>query len=232
MKTLSSKLKINKFSPLQIGFIASFILHSALFASLLDFKRLTRENSMQSKSLNIAIANIAGQNLDSQQAKKSPQKNYKKHKKHKHKHKKHKVLQKEMPFAPSQTPPQEQKIQEIAESSEDSAVDSSAGASVNQGEIIEILGSGDALHASILDIINKNRGNYPKMARMQGLQDKIRVEFILLTSGDVREIRIISGRHRILNNDAISVIKRSAGQLPKPERNKRVSVVLAYDLVK
>lgn len=51
---------------------------------------------------------------------------------------------------------------------------SQLGVSTNLGDRVEILGNNDALYATILDIINKNR-NYPKMARIQQLQDRIQV---------------------------------------------------------
>lgn len=238
MKTLSSKLKINKFSPLQIGFIASFVLHSALFAFALDFHS-TSEKSMKSQSINISLANIAGQNIHAQ-------KSHKAHKKHHKKRKVNKTAQKE---SPTKQEPQKEQIAEstpktIADSAvdspqdsasdtdfaADSAVDSTLGASANAGEKVEILGTDDALYASILDIINSNR-IYPKIAIIRKLQDNIKVEFILHKSGKVQALRVISGKHRILNDNALDTIMRASKSFPKLEKSKMIRIVISYDLV-
>lgn len=234
MKTLSSKLKINKFSPLQIGFIISFVLHSALFALALDFNSVS-EKSMKSQSINISLANIAGQNIHTQ-------KSHKAHKKHHKKRKANKIVKKEVPI--KEQPKQEQ----IAESNLDSALDSAndadfmqdfaqdsmldstLGASANAGEKVEILGTDDALYATILDIINSAR-IYPKIAIIRKLQDDIKVEFILHKSGEVQALRVISGKHRILNDNALDTIARASKKFPKPERSKMIRMTISYDLI-
>lgn len=239
MKTLSSKLKINKFSPLQIGFIISFVLHSALFAFALDFNN-TSEKSMKSQSINISLTNIAGQNINAQ-------KSHKAHKKKHHKKRKaNKVVKKE---SPTKEQPKQEQIAEstpktIADSAvdsannsasdtdfaADSALDSTLGASANAGEKVEILGTDDALYASILDIINSNR-IYPKIAIIRKLQDNIKVEFILHKSGEVQALRVISGKHRILNDNALDTIMRASKSFPKIEKSKMIRIVISYDLV-
>lgn len=214
---MSLKHKLNSVSPLKIGFVASFALHSSLFAFLVvDFKRVENIKSMPSQALSLSLENISGEAVNSRKSKRI-------HKKHHHRHRAHKKS-----FVPAKKQMQEE-MQEIAESVE-SDLDSTLAASANLGAKVEILGSGDALYATILDIINKNR-HYPKIARARKLQDKIQVEFILLTSGEVMGIRVISGRHSVLNDDAIDTIKRSAGQFPKPKRSKKVRVNVVYDLV-
>lgn len=243
MKTLSSKLKINKFSPLQIGFIASFVLHSALFAFALDFHS-TSEKSMKSQSINISLANIAGQNIHAQ-------KSHKAHKKHHKKRKVNKTAQKE---SPTKQEPQKEQIAEstpktiadsavdspqdsasdtdfAADSAVDSMLDSTLGASTNAGEKVEILGTDDALYATILDIINSAR-IYPKIAIIRKLQDDdIKVEFILHKSGEVQALRVISGKHRILNDNALDTIARASKKFPKPEKSKMIRMTISYDLI-
>lgn len=215
---MSLKQKLSSISPLKIGFVASFALHSSLFAFLVvDFKRVENIKSMPSQALSLSLENISGEAIDSRKMKKI-------HKKHRHHH--HRAHKKSFIPAEKQMP---KEMQEVAESNE-SDLDSTMGASANLGEKVEILGNNDALYATILDIINKNR-HYPKIARARKLQDKIQVEFILLTSGEVVGIRVIAGRHSVLNDDAIGTIKRSAGQFPKPKRSKKVRVSVVYDLV-
>lgn len=215
---MSLKHKLSSISPLKIGFVASFALHSSLFAFLVvDFKRVENIKSMPSQALSLSLENISGEAIDSRKAKRI-------HKKHRHHH--HRAHKKS--FIPAEKQMLDE-MQEVAESAE-SDLDSTMGASANLGEKVEILGNNDALYATILDIINKNR-HYPKIARARKLQDKIQVEFILLTSGEVVGIRIIAGRHSVLNDDAIGTIRRSAGQFPKPKRSKKVRVNVVYDLV-
>lgn len=215
---MSLKHKLSSISPLKIGFVASFALHSSLFAFLVvDFKRVENIKSMPSQALSLSLENISGEAIDSRKMKKI-------HKKHRHHH--HRAHKKSFISAEKQMLDE---MQEITESNE-SDLDSTMGASANLGEKVEILGNNDALYATILDIINKNR-HYPKIARARKLQDKIQVEFILLTSGEVVGIRVISGRHSVLNDDAIGTIRRSAGQFPKPKRSKKVRVNVVYDLV-
>lgn len=234
MKTLSSKLKINKFSPLQIGFIISFVLHSALFALALDLNSVS-EKSMKSQSINISLANIAGQNINAQ-------KSHKAHKKHHKKRKANKIVKKEAPI--KEQPKQEQIAESnldsaldsandtdfTADSAQDSMLDSTLGASANAGEKVEILGTDDALYATILDIINNAR-IYPKIAIIRKLQDDIKVEFILHKSGEVQAIRVISGKHRILNDNALDTIARASKKFPKPERSKMIRMTISYDLI-
>ena len=206
----------SRISPLKIGFVASFMLHSSLFAFLVvDFRRVHKEPSMPSQAMSLSLENISGEAVDSRKMKRH-------HKKHHH----HKPPREAN--LPAETPLPE--VADEVENSEDSEIDSTMASSANVGEKIEILGSGDALYASILDIINKNRGNYPKMARIKRLQDRIQVEFVLLSSGEVVGIRVLHGRHRILNDDAIAVIKRSAGEFPKMERSKKIRLMLKYEL--
>lgn len=206
---------ISRISPLKIGFVASFVLHSSLFAFLvIDFERKTNIDSMRSQALNIGLENISGKAVDSRKMKRH------------HKKKHHRKPPRES-IIPAEKPMPE--VVEEAENSVEGDLDSTLGVSANLGDRVEILGNNDALYATILDIINKNR-NYPKMARIQRLQDRIQVEFVLLSSGEVMGIRIVRGRHRILNDDAIETIRRSVAEFPKMERSKKIRLMLKYDL--
>lgn len=223
---MSLKHKLNSISPLKIGFVASFALHSSLFAFLVvDFKRVENIKSMPSQALSLSLEHISGANMDSQKIQKKPKKP---------------KLSAKTPIPPQKSAEPvkssddsiknaDNEADSMLQSSSDSNIDSTLGTSANVGEQTEILSNGDALYATIMDIINKNR-HYPKMAIRQKLTDRIQVEFILLANGEVVGIRIVDGRHRILNNDAIDTIKRSATQFPKMERSKKVRVIVAYDL--
>ncbi len=206
---------ISRISPLKIGFVASFVLHSSLFAFLvIDFERKISIDSMHSQALNIGLENISGKAVDSRKMKRHHKK------KHHHKPPRESIIPAEKPMP---------EVVEEAENSVEGDLDSTLGVSTNLGDRVEILGNNDALYATILDIINKNR-NYPKIARIQRLQDRIQVEFVLLSSGEVMGIRIVRGRHRILNDDAIETIRRSVAEFPKMERSKKIRLMLKYDL--
>ena len=206
---------ISRISPLKIGFVASFVLHSSLFAFLvIDFERKISIDSMHSQALNIGLENISGKAVDSRKMKRHHKK------KHHHKPPRESIIPAEKPMP---------EVVEEAENSVEGDLDSTLGVSTNLGDRVEILGNNDALYATILDIINKNR-NYPKIARIQRLQDRIQVEFVLLSSGEVMGIRIVRGRHRILNDDAIETIRRSVAEFPKMERRKKIRLMLKYDL--
>lgn len=226
MKSLSSKPKASKLTPLKIGFISSFVFHSVLFAILIiDFTNDKQAESMRSQAINISLANISGSNIDSRQL-------IKQHKKHKH-HRKHH----HKPQNLTEAIPIMEHSQEIFEESKDSkdlqnadsTIDSTLGASVKLGDKIEILGNDDALYATILDIINSNR-NYPRMAIIRKLKDRIQVEFILHKNGKVQAIKVLKGRHQILNDNAIDTINRVSDRFPKPERSKMIRLTLVYDL--
>lgn len=226
MKNLSSKPKASKLTPLKIGFISSFVFHSVLFAILIiDFTNDKQAESMRSQAINIKLANISGSNIDSRQLIKQ----HKKHNHKKHHHHKPRQLTEAIPIMEHS-----QEIFEESENSEDlqnadSTIDSTLGASVNLGDKIEILGNDDALYATILDIINSNR-NYPRMAIIRKLKDRIQVEFILHKNGEVQAIKVLKGKHQILNDNAVDTIHRVSDRFPKPERSKMIRLTLVYDL--
>lgn len=225
MRNLSSKLKLNKLTPLKLGFISSFVFHSSLFAMLIiDFNKSTQIDSMRSQAISISLANISGQSVDSQKATKP--------KKHKHHKKHHKISQIPATIPENIEENIDNAVQDEANEelqNANGAIDSTLGASTNLGDSIEILGSNDALYATILDIINSNR-NYPRMAIVRKLKDRIQVEFILHKNGEVKAIKVISGKHQILNDNAIETINKASNRFPKPERSKMIRLTLVYDL--
>ncbi len=254
MKNSSLKQKLKtSLTPLKVGFLASCVFHSSLFAFLVvDFSPQCAK-SMRSQSINIGLANISGDKADSQKMQAQKPKPHKKpHKHHKRHHKK--IPKPPVPVVESEIPRVEPmpevvesaEIVEVAESADSTdstneteiaesatagngSVDSTLGSSTNLGERIEILGDDDAMYASILDIINKNR-EYPRMARVRKIFGKVQVEFVLLADGGVKAVRITRGRHQILDDNAVETIKKVADLFPKPERDKKVRIILVYDL--
>lgn len=225
-----------RFSPQTIGFIASFALHVGLFAVLMfDFSHKNRIESMRSQAFSIGLVNIAGEAMDARQAAPKP-KIHKKH--HKKPHKKPKKItpyteQIEEEIAPQIDIPLTENAKDIesdAMGEGDAPHDSTLAQSANLGDRIEILGHDNSMYLTILDIINSHR-IYPRMAIVRKIRGDIEVEFILLKSGGVEDIKITSGAHRILNDNAIETIEKTSPKYPKPDRNMRVKLVLSYNLI-
>lgn len=219
----------NSISPLAIGFIASFVLHSSLFAFFaINFSKSDTPKSMSSKALSISLNNISGDKSDSKKA----QKKQKKPKKHK------KIKEKPLPKdAPKSKPIEEiaqetpkEVVEEVKEISEvASNVDSTMAEATNASNEVEILGNDDALFKTIMDIINDNR-DYPRMAIARKWKDKVEVEFVLLSSGEVKNIKVLNGKYALLNDNAIETIERTAKEYPKPNKDVKVKLIITYNM--
>ncbi|RDU65592.1 energy transducer TonB [Helicobacter sp. MIT 14-3879] len=228
MKTLQSKLKLkNKISPLKIGFIISFVLHSSLFAFLFINIKDEKITSMQSKAISISLNNINGTQISATKSK--PEK----------KHRKKKKTKKEIEKIVDENPINDtfQDIEEenskisdkVLPNETNSNINSTLASSSNLSDTIEILGNDNSLYKTILDIINSNRV-YPRMAIVRQLKGNIKLEFILLSNGEVRDIKIIEGSHKFLNEDAMKTIKQTYKEYPKPNKDVKVKLTLSYNL--
>ncbi|MDE6886600.1 MAG: TonB family protein [Helicobacteraceae bacterium] len=251
-----SKIKL---SPIQIGFIASFLLHSTLFATLfVSTTNKNTPNSSQSKSISIGLHNIQGnvaqstpismattsskeqiKNLQEQKAiKQKPKKEIKEQIKQK-------ILQENAQKAESKeiessntTLENTQNINEdstdLAQNAESSDMETNAESlaqSANQSENIEILGNDNALYQTILDIIGKYQV-MPKMALKRGLFGDVMVEFVFKKDGSIENVRVIKDSHKILNKDAINTIYKSYKDYPKPNKNVLIKVNIKYNLLR
>lgn len=72
---------------------------------------------------------------------------------------------------------------------------------------------------------------YPKMAQKLKMQGEVRIAFTLGTDGSVEDIKIIeSSGFDLLDDDARTLIEKTASKFPKPSKSVRISVPLNYVL--
>lgn len=223
-------------SPLKIGFIVSFVLHSlliAMFVTMDTTKQISKENNY---TIAINLSNLTNTNQTGIQ----PIKQHKKQRKEKKKHPK-KIVKKEIPLDNKiaenkdfeDTIPKEEEV-ETTESSTESNMESndfndSQDADVGGGGI-QMLDKNSELFAIIKNIIDKNN-QYPRMAHKRGIEGSIIAEFILFKNGEISEIKILNKAHNILNQGAINAIKRSYKEFPSMNNNVKIKVTISYNLI-
>ena len=72
---------------------------------------------------------------------------------------------------------------------------------------------------------------YPKMAQKLKMQGEVRIAFSLNSDGSVEDIKIIeSSGFDLLDEDARTLIEKTASRFPKPSKSVRISVPLSYVL--
>lgn len=82
----------------------------------------------------------------------------------------------------------------------------------------------------IRDILIKYR-KYPSMAVRLKQEGSVRVSFRLKENGSVEDIRIVNGSgFELLDQDAITLIEKTASYFPKPPKPIRITVPLNYSL--
>ncbi len=85
-------------------------------------------------------------------------------------------------------------------------------------------------YAYIRDRILRNV-SYPDRARKMGWQGKVALSFIITSSGYVRDFKVIqSSGFKILDNDAIETVKRTA-PFPKPVNEANIAISIVYRLM-
>jgi len=68
-----------------------------------------------------------------------------------------------------------------------------------------------------------NNINYPEMARENTIQGRVYVQFVVWKDGSIRDINVIRGVHKILDDEAIRVIKMMPNWKPGYQRGKPVN---------
>jgi protein TonB len=72
---------------------------------------------------------------------------------------------------------------------------------------------------------------YPKMAQKLKMQGEVRIAFSLDADGSVENVKVVeSSGFEILDEDAVSLIEKTASKLPKPSKSVRITVPLSYIL--
>lgn len=67
--------------------------------------------------------------------------------------------------------------------------------------------------------------NYPVEAIEEGVQGKIIVEFVISTTGEIENARVLRGRHPALDKEAIRVVKAMPKWTPGSNNGKPVKVL-------
>lgn len=219
-------------SPLKIGFIVSFVLHSlliAMFVTMDTTKQISKENNY---TIAINLSNLTNTNQTGTQ----PIKQHKKQRKEKKKHPKE-IVKKEIPLDNKiaenkdfeDTIPKEEVVETTESSTESNDFNDSQDADVGGGGI-QMLDKNSELFAIIKNIIDKNN-QYPRMAHKRGIEGSIIAEFILFKNGEISEIKILNKAHNILNQGAINAIKRSYKEFPSMNNNVKIKVTISYNLI-
>lgn len=225
-------------SPLKIGFIVSFVLHSlliAMFVTMGTTKQISKENNY---TIAINLSNLTNTNQTGTQTIKQ----HKKERKEKKKQAKE-IVKKEIPLDNKiaenkdfkDIPKEEVKTTESnAESSTESDIESNDFNDYQDADVggggIQMLDKNSELFAIIKNIIDKNN-QYPKMAHRRGIEGSIIAEFILFKNGEISEIKILNEAHNILNQGAINAIKRSYKEFPSMKNNVKIKVTISYNLI-
>jgi len=99
---------------------------------------------------------------------------------------------------------------------------------------VQNVGAERAFKARLHQLIATNK-RYPKRAKRMGKQGTVRVSFIILSNGQIRNVRVIqSSGNSSLDKAAIKAVNKSSGRLPFPKGvNKRqwaMTVPITYKL--
>ena len=81
---------------------------------------------------------------------------------------------------------------------------------------------------SLMNFIRTNV-RYPESAVEQELQGKVFVEFVVYPSGELGQCKILRGVHSLLDNEAMRVVKATAGKW-KPGKQNGKPVAVQYRL--
>lgn len=72
---------------------------------------------------------------------------------------------------------------------------------------------------------------YPKIAQKLKMQGEVRIAFSLDADGSVENVKVVeSSGFEILDEDAVSLIEKTASKFPKPSKSVRITVPLSYVL--
>ena len=64
---------------------------------------------------------------------------------------------------------------------------------------------------------------YPEMAKENGIQGKVFVQFAVWKDGTIKEVKIVKGVHKTLDNEALRVVKMMPKWNPGKQRGKTVN---------
>tara|TARA_R100000458_G_C8236669_1_gene216826 strand:+ start:120 stop:755 length:636 start_codon:yes stop_codon:yes gene_type:complete len=105
--------------------------------------------------------------------------------------------------------------------------------------IIEIEEESEPIIEVVFDVVEENPefiggiqklyeylGNniyYPEMAKENGIQGKVFVQFVVWKDGTIRDVKVVKGVHKTLNTEALRVINEMPKWKPGKQRGKNVN---------
>ena len=87
---------------------------------------------------------------------------------------------------------------------------------------------GDA--ANFSKWVNANL-RYPEIAKQNGIQGEVTVEFTVMTDGSVANVKVLNGVETSLDNEAVRVISMSPKWTPGKHKNKAVKVIYRIPVI-
>tara|TARA_R110002012_G_scaffold7060_2_gene33392 strand:- start:1072 stop:1704 length:633 start_codon:yes stop_codon:yes gene_type:complete len=76
--------------------------------------------------------------------------------------------------------------------------------------------------AKLYEYLGKNI-QYPEMAKENGIQGKVFVQFVVWKDGSIKDIKVVKGVHKTLDSEALRVITRMPLWSPGKQRGKTVN---------
>tara|TARA_B100001287_G_scaffold7021_1_gene5395 strand:- start:16946 stop:17362 length:417 start_codon:yes stop_codon:yes gene_type:complete len=64
---------------------------------------------------------------------------------------------------------------------------------------------------------------YPEMAKENGIQGKVFVQFVVWKDGTIRDVKVVKGVHKTLDNEALRVVKEMPKWKPGKQDGKAVN---------
>lgn len=133
------------------------------------------------------------------------------------------IIKEELPEPESEPEPQpeEEKIVEVSKPKEQSEIIEKSKPQPSQ-EIVKVINPQDEAMLRYQDMVKQRIEScrrYPNRAKKQGLEGTVYLIFTILSNGKAENIRIIrSSGFNILDNEAISTVKRASPFPPIPEK--------------
>ena len=76
--------------------------------------------------------------------------------------------------------------------------------------------------AKLYEFLGKNI-QYPEMAKENGIQGKVFVDFVVMKDGTIRDVKVVKGVDEALDNEAIRIVQMMPKWKPGKQRGKAVN---------
>jgi len=81
----------------------------------------------------------------------------------------------------------------------------------------------DCLNAGVMQVVIDNF-NYPVKAQKKKIEGKVFVNFVISKTGDIKNVHVIKGAHKLLNEEAVRLIKLIPKMKPAIQRGEPVNI--------